>query len=120
MGGASEWLDRPGKRTRAAVVEFVRYVKPDEGDEETTDRPPPEPEELIDGRLLSLFPGRTLEELDRIDLNRLHRALIARHMEQVEQRRQLFLKGKLKAEDIDADDWNLIREMDAIANELGL
>lgn len=63
---------------------------------------------------MGLFPGRTLEELDQIDVNRLLRALEAKRMEAVEARRKLFLAGKLKAADLDADEWNLIVEMDSI------
>lgn len=49
-----------------------------------------------------------------MDLNRLYRAKIAKGMERVEERRKLFLAGKLKAEDLDAGEWNLITEMDEI------
>jgi hypothetical protein len=62
--------------------------------------------------LLQLFPGRTLEELDHIDLNRLHRALAARRMEAVEMRRRRFLEGKIKAKDLEQDEWALILQMD--------
>jgi len=63
---------------------------------------------------MSLFPGRTLEELDRIDLNRLMRALEAKRMEAVETRRTLFLAGKIEADKISPDEWNLIAEMDEL------
>lgn len=64
---------------------------------------------------MGLFPGRTLEELDQIDANRLLRVLEAKRMEAVEARRKLFMAGKLKAIDLDADEWKLITEMDEIA-----
>lgn len=69
---------------------------------------------------MSAFPGRFLEELDGIDLNRYMRARAAGRYETVEARRKLFLAGKLKSEDIDADDWKLIAEMDEIENGHGL
>jgi hypothetical protein len=65
--------------------------------------------------LLDLFPGRTLEELDQMDLNRLYRAKIAKGMERVEDRRKLFLAGKLEPTQLDAGEWTLITEMDALA-----
>jgi hypothetical protein len=59
-----------------------------------------------------LFPGRTLEELDQMDLNRLYRAKIAARMQAVEGRRKRFLEGKIKPKEIDADEWRLIVQMD--------
>lgn len=63
---------------------------------------------------MGLFPGRTLEELDQMDVNRLLRALEAKRMEAVEARRRLFLAGKLDAKDIDAEEWTLIAAMDEL------
>lgn len=71
---------------------------------------------MIDAWLLSLFPGRMLEELDQMDLNRLIRARVASNMQRVEARRQRFLAGEIEAKDIDADDWALIGQMDDIAD----
>lgn len=65
--------------------------------------------------LLAQFPGRTLEELDSIDLNRLLRARAAAQMEAVEQRRKRYLAGKLEAKELEPDEWKLILEMDALA-----
>jgi hypothetical protein len=62
--------------------------------------------------LLNLFPGRTLEELDQMDLNRLYRAKIVGRMQAVEARRRLFLAGKLRGGDLDQADWKLILQMD--------
>jgi hypothetical protein len=67
---------------------------------------------LIDSWLLDLFPGRTLEELDQMDLNRLYRAKIAARMQAVEGRRKRFLEGKLKPKEISPEDWALILLMD--------
>jgi hypothetical protein len=44
-----------------------------------------------------LFPGRTLEELDRIDYARLQRAMEARNIERMEDLRRLTLAQKHKA-----------------------
>jgi hypothetical protein len=59
-----------------------------------------------------LFPGRTLEELDQMDLNRLYRARVAARMQAVEMRRKRFLAGALKPGEIDEDEWALIVRMD--------
>lgn len=74
---------------------------------------------MIDGWLLEAFPGRTLEELDNIDLNRVLRAKAAKKYESVEARVRLFKAGKLKASDLTADELRVMAEMDAIeAQEL--
>lgn len=49
-----------------------------------------------------------------MDLNRLIRAKTAQRMEMVEGRRKLMLAGKLDADKIDADEWELILAMDEI------
>jgi hypothetical protein len=67
--------------------------------------------------LINLFPGRTLEELDQMDLNRYYRAKIVGRMQAVEARRRLFLAGKLKGQDLDQEDWNLVLQMDEWAQE---
>jgi hypothetical protein len=67
--------------------------------------------------LLDLFPGRTLEELDQIDLNRLLRARMAGRMQAVEMRRRRFLEGKLKPKEIEAAEWELIVEMDELVHK---
>jgi hypothetical protein len=69
---------------------------------------------LIDAWLLDLFPGRTLEELDQMDLNRLYRAKIAARMQATEARRRRFLEGKLKPKEISPDEWAIIVEMDRL------
>jgi len=52
-----------------------------------------------------------------MDLNRYYRAIQAGRLQAVEGRRQLFLQGKLKPKEIDAEDWRLITEMDEWAAE---
>jgi hypothetical protein len=66
-----------------------------------------------------LFPGRTLEELDQMDLNRLYRAKVAARMQAVEMRRRRFLEGALKPAEIDEDEWALIVRMDEWAEDEG-
>lgn len=63
---------------------------------------------------MGLFPGRTLEELDMIDLNRLLRAQAAQRMEAVEARRRLLMAGKLDGSDISEREGQLMIEMDDI------
>lgn len=66
---------------------------------------------------MSLFPGRTPEELDSVDLNRLLRAQDAARLEAVEGRRRRFLEKKIKAADIEAGEWKLIMAMDEVMSE---
>ena len=73
------------------------------------------PDELLDAWLLKRFPGRFLEELDTLmDWNRFLRSLEAERAEQIEVRRSLYLAGKLKADDISADEWEVIEAHDAM------
>lgn len=54
-----------------------------------------------------------------MDLNRYKRAKIARGMEVLEGRRRLLLQGKLKPEDLDADEWRRMVAMDEIERGAG-
>ena len=54
------------------------------------------PQAYWDAYLLQRFPGKTLEELDGIDWGRLMRANQVRHIDQVEEVREMYLKGKYK------------------------
>jgi hypothetical protein len=47
-----------------------------------------------------------------MDLNRYYRARVAGRMQMVDQRRKLFLQGKIKGKDLDAAEWKLITQMD--------
>lgn len=49
-----------------------------------------------------------------MDLNRYMRAKAAKRMETVEARRRLQMAGKLEATALDADEWELILEMDEL------
>lgn len=58
------------------------------------------------------FPGRTLDEIDRMNWPRYLRALEAGRIEEVEDRRRLHLAGKLTADDLTASDWEAILKHD--------
>lgn len=49
------------------------------------------------------FPGRTLEELDEIDVGRFLRAVQAERMEGLEERRKAYLKDGSKTKLTDAE-----------------
>ncbi len=53
------------------------------------------------------FPGRTLEELDQIDIGRFMRAVQAERMESVEERRKAYLKDSKATKLTDAE-WEQI------------
>lgn len=55
---------------------------------------------LFDNYLLQHFPGKTLEELDNMDVLRWMRAMDARNIDSVEEIRKEQIKGKKKASDI--------------------
>lgn len=123
----------PGKFQRAAIVRLSRKTEIDTDDSRTlaemvaaydahfahrenvsreTFLPP---DELLDAWLLKRFPGRFLEELDTLmDWNRFLRSLEAERAEQIEVRRSLYLAGKLKADDISTDEWEVIEAHDAM------
>ena len=69
------------------------------------------PASYWDAYLLQRFPGKTLEELDGIDWGRLMRAQQVRHIDQVEEMRELYLKGKYKPT---PDEWAAVLRHDAI------
>jgi len=72
---------------------------------------------LIDSWLLQRFPGRTLEELDMMDWPRYLKAMQAGNIEDIETKNMLQLTGKLKSEDITADEWKQIREHDEMVTD---
>jgi hypothetical protein len=61
---------------------------------------PPMGDALFDNYLLQHFPGKTLEELDNMNVLRWMRAMDARNIESVEEIRKDQIKGKKKASDI--------------------
>ena len=65
--------------------------------------------------LLRKFPGRTLDELDRMDWMRYQRAMEAQRVIDVEGRRAAFTAGNL--EELDTADWEAIRLHDQLLEE---
>ena len=71
---------------------------------------------LEDAWLMRVFPGRTLEELDGVDVRRLRAAQDARRVVDVELRRQAFLRGDI--DDLAVDEWEMVRDVDlALSSE---
>lgn len=67
---------------------------------------------LVDGWLMDLFPGRTLEELDGVDYLRLQRALDAKRIAAAEDKRKLYLDGTLKGDQMSPSEWVILRDND--------
>lgn len=63
---------------------------------------------LFDSWLMSNFPGRTLEELDHMDILRYMRALDARAIESTERLKANILSSKVKAVDVPKEDYEAI------------
>jgi len=72
---------------------------------------------LIDAWLLRNFPGRTLDELDRMDWGRYMRAIEAAQIELIEKRRAALLSGK--ATELTPDEGEAILEHDRLMREYG-
>lgn len=74
---------------------------------------------LFDSWLLEQFPGRTLDELDNMDIFRYLRSMEARNLDNLETMRKEQTKkgGKLKASDISQKDWKRIKEHDEIIQD---
>lgn len=70
---------------------------------------------LEDAWLMRVFPGRTLEELDGVDVRRLRAAQDARRVVDVELRRQAFLRGDI--DDLAVDEWEMVRDVDLALGE---
>lgn len=67
--------------------------------------------------MLDRFPGRTLEELDQMDVSRWMRSLQAKSMLATERKRAAWLGGVLKTEDITPDEWVSIAEHDKLVTD---
>ena len=65
---------------------------------------------LFDSWMLSNFPGRTLEELDGMDVLRFMRAMEARAIESTERLNADILKQKIKPTDVQKENWDRILE----------
>lgn len=72
---------------------------------------------MLDAFLLSLFPGKTLEELEDIDWPRLMRALEVKSIGNTEEVYGKFRQGLIQASSITAQQWQQIKEHDDLLNE---
>ncbi len=70
---------------------------------------------VLDAWLLAQFPGKTLEELDGIDLPRWLRALQAKEVQRIEELRRLYLQDKYKPT---VEEWRLIRRHDRLVGKV--
>lgn len=68
--------------------------------------------------LLKAFPGRPLEELDAMDWGRWRRAVEAQTRMDIESLRAKGLEGDANLKELPADVWAVIREHDALMEEL--
>lgn len=73
--------------------------------------------EYFDWLLLQKFPGRTLEELDRIDWLRLQRAWEVGRIVELEAKHTLVTEGKLQTDALTPREWAQIRQHNAIFDE---
>lgn len=56
------------------------------------------------------FPGRTLDEIDDMDLLRYLRAMEARNIDTLEETAHQVQTGKKKGSDVSKEEWEQIRE----------
>lgn len=66
--------------------------------------------------MLSLFPGRTLEELDNMDWFRLLRALEVKSIGEIEKINLSYIQGITKFSSITGEQWKRILEHNEIVN----
>ena len=72
---------------------------------------------LFDSWMLSNFPGRTLEELDSINILRYLRAMDARAIETTERVNGEITTGKMKAVDVPAERYKKVLEHNKMFEE---
>lgn len=72
---------------------------------------------LFDSWLLSNFPGRTLEELDSMNILRYMRAMDARGIESSERIYTNIMKNKIKSTDVPKEDYERVLENDKLWEE---
>lgn len=58
-----------------------------------------------------------MDELDQMDVNRWLRSLEAKRLLTVERKRAAWLRGVLKSEDLSREEWDMIREHDAMVDD---
>ncbi len=66
---------------------------------------------------MQTFPGRTLEELDRIDWLRLQRALEVGRIVELEGKNTLVTEGKLPTESLTSREWAQIQRHNALFDD---
>jgi hypothetical protein len=76
------------------------------------------PGHVWDAWLLHQFPGRTLEELDGVDVLRLLRATRVQHIDHVEALRKLALDDDASKR-LEKSDWLAIRRHDRLMERYG-
>jgi hypothetical protein len=64
--------------------------------------------------LLAQFPGKTLDELDHMDMLRYFRAMDARKIDNLEEMAANVKSGKMKGADVSKEDWEEIRKHEKI------
>lgn len=69
------------------------------------------PPALLDAWLLERFPGKTLDELDAMDLPRYWRAVAVQRVRAIEDMRKLHLRGKYKPT---PQEWRQIMQHDRL------
>jgi hypothetical protein len=69
---------------------------------------------LFDSWMLANFPGRTLEELDSIDILRFMRAMDARALEATERLEADILSTKIKSTDVPGEEYDKILANDVL------
>lgn len=69
------------------------------------------PPEWVDLWLMERFPGKTFEELDRIDWFRLLRVWEVEQIAKLAGKHERFISGKIQPESISTEDWNAIKEL---------
>jgi len=66
-----------------------------------------------DAWLLNRFPGRTLEELDAVDIPRLLRAVRVQEIDRVESTRRLAVRAGSQSK-LESSDWRAIQRHDRL------
>ena len=95
---------QPGFSERAAIVRWHRADSEKRAKLDLSDA-------QVDAWLLQRFPGRTLDELDRMDWGRYLRAMEAGSISDLEARRDAQVAGHASLTD---DEWERVREHDAM------
>lgn len=78
----------------------------------------PAEQAIFDAWLMGRFPGRTLEDLDDMDMGRFLRAVEAQQVMELERRYRQYLQGTIK--ELPPDDWKVIRQHERLIAEHGV